>query len=76
MRPESLERLPDQRKPGGAIAIRIAKTVFWSFFGIRKNKDYEADQMTLMPHQVILGGIIGAAMVVMVLILLVRLVTR
>ena len=53
---------------------QVAKAVFWSFLGIRKRSDYETDSVELKPQQVIIAGLIGAALLVFTLILLVRLV--
>jgi Protein of unknown function (DUF2970) len=50
----------------------VAKAVFWSFLGIRKRRDYASDSVELKPHQVIIAGLIGAAIFVSSLILLVR----
>jgi hypothetical protein len=55
-----------------ASLLQIAKAVFWSFLGIRKRRDYETDSVELKPHQVIVAGLIGAAVLVLSLILLVR----
>lgn len=55
-----------------ASPLQVAKAVFWSFLGIRKRSDYEADSVELKPRQVIVAGLIGAALVVSALILLVR----
>lgn len=57
-----------------ASPLQVARAVFWSFFGIRKRRDYEADGVKLKPQQVIIAGLIGAAVFVLSLILLVRLV--
>ncbi len=57
-----------------ASPLQVAKAVFWSFLGIRKRRDYEADSVELKPQQVIIAGLIGAAFLVLGLILLVRLV--
>ena len=58
------------RKP--ASLLQVAKAVFWSFLGIRKRRDYETDSVELKPRQVIIAGLIGAALFVSGLILLVR----
>lgn len=58
-----------QRK---ASPLQVAKAVFWSFFGIRKRRDYETDSVQIKPHQVIVAGLIGAAVLVLSLILLVH----
>ena len=55
-----------------ASPLQVARAVFWSFFGIRKRRDYEADSIELKPQQVIIAGLIGAAVFVAGLILLVR----
>lgn len=55
-----------------ASPLQVAKAVFWSFLGIRKRRDYEADSVELKPQQVIIAGLIGAAIFVAGLILLVR----
>ena len=57
-----------------ASPLQVAKAVFWSFLGIRKRSDYETDSVELKPKQVIVAGLIGAAFLVLGLILLVRLV--
>jgi len=58
--------------PKKASPLQVAKAVFWSFLGIRKRRDYEADSVELKPQQVIIAGLIGAAVLVASLILLVR----
>ena len=57
-----------------ASLLQVVKAVFWSFLGIRKRRDYETDSVELKPHQVIVAGLIGAAVLVVGLILLVRLI--
>jgi hypothetical protein len=57
-----------------ASMLQVAKAVFWSFLGIRKRRDYDSDSVQLKPQQVIVAGLIGAALLVLGLILLVRLV--
>ena len=54
--------------------LQVARAVFWYFLGIRKRSEYEADSVELKPQQVIVAGLIGAAFLVLGLILLVRLV--
>jgi hypothetical protein len=55
-----------------ASLLQVAKAVFWAFLGIRKRRDYETDSVQLNPLQVIVAGLIGAAVLVLSLILLVR----
>ena len=52
------------------------KAVFWSFFGVRKRSDYEDDARKLKPQHVIAAGIVSAAAIVLVLLGIVKLVTR
>jgi O-antigen/teichoic acid export membrane protein len=52
------------------------KAVFWSFFGIRKKSEYEADSKRLTPQAVIAAGLICALAFVLVLFAIVKLVTR
>ena len=56
--------------------IRAFKAVFWSFFGVRRNAEYEADARRLKPQEVIAAGLVSAAVFVLALYALVRLVTR
>lgn len=58
--------------PKQASLLQVAKAVFWSFLGIRKRRDYETDSVELRPKQVVIAGLIGAAILVLSLILLVR----
>ena len=48
------------------------KAVLWSFLGIRKYAEYEADQKRLKPVQVIVAGLISALVFVLLLFFLVR----
>ncbi|MDT9001212.1 DUF2970 domain-containing protein [Paucibacter sp. APW11] len=52
--------------------LQTFKAVAWSFFGIRKGAAYEKDVAQLNPVHVIIAGVIGAAMFVVVLVLLVN----
>jgi hypothetical protein len=65
-----------EKEPGSplrkATFVQTMKAVFWSFFGVRKKSDYERDATQLNPLHVILAGILGAALFVLVLILIVR----
>ena len=50
------------------------KAVFWSFFGVRKRRDYEHDAANLNPIHVIVGGLIGVALFIGILVFVVRMV--
>lgn len=56
--------------------LHAVLAVFWSFFGIRKRRDYDVDTQSLKPAQVIIAGLIGAAIFVGTLLLVVYLATR
>ncbi|MGB9128566.1 MAG: DUF2970 domain-containing protein [Thiobacillus sp.] len=53
--------------------VKAAMAVFWSFFGVRKRRDYDADAQSLTPAQVIIAGLIGAVVFVLTMMLLVYL---
>jgi hypothetical protein len=48
------------------------KAVFWSFFGIRKRSDYERDSSNLNPLHVVVAGVLGAALFILVLVMVVK----
>jgi hypothetical protein len=51
--------------------LKAALAVFWSFFGVRKRRDYDTDASELTPAQVIVAGLIGGALFVLTMVLLV-----
>lgn len=50
------------------------KAVAWSFFGVRKSSDFQQDAAKINPVHVVIAGIVAAAIFVIGLILLVRMV--
>ena len=52
------------------------KAVFWSFFGVRRRSEYDADAQKLKPQHVIAAGLVSAVVFVLVLFAVVKLVTR
>lgn len=46
--------------------------VAWGFFGVRRGKDHEQDMAKLNPVHVLIAGVLGAALFVLVLVLLAR----
>ena len=66
------ERQPSRK----ASPWQVAKAVFWSFLGIRKRAAHERDAVRLTMMQVVIAGIIGAAILVLTLVTLVRFITR
>jgi hypothetical protein len=54
--------------------VQVGKAVFWSFLGIRKRAAHENDAVTISPVQAVVAGIIGAVILVLSLVMLVRVV--
>ena len=52
--------------------VQTMRAVAWSFFGVRKSRDYEHDVAQLNPVHVIIAGVIAAALFVVSLVLLVQ----
>ena len=52
------------------------KAVFWSFLGVRRGKEYEADTQRIKPQHVVVAGLVSAAVFVLLLFGVVKLVTR
>ena len=67
----SLQPPPPPPRPARLREVFVA--VLWSFFGVRKRRGMERD-LSIRPHQVILVGLGMAAVLVVALILLVRLI--
>jgi hypothetical protein len=61
--------------PRKATPLQVAKAVLSAFIGIRKRAAHERDVVTITPLQVIIAGLIGAAILVSSLVLLVRYIT-
>jgi len=55
-----------------ASPLQVAKAVFWSFFGVRRRAEHERDLAQIKPVQVVIAGLIGAAIFVLSLVLLVK----
>jgi len=53
--------------------LRAALAVFWSFCGVRKRSDYEADAKSLTLAQVVIAGLFGVGAIVLTALLLVYL---
>jgi hypothetical protein len=66
------EQQDGQPPPRQASFGATMKAVFWSFFGVRKRRDYEHDAANLNPVHVIIGGLIGVAIFIGLLMLAVR----
>lgn len=55
-----------------ASLLHTMRAVAWSFLGIRRSSGYEQDVQKLNPVHVVIGGIVGAALFVAVIVVLVR----
>jgi preprotein translocase subunit Sec61beta len=55
---------------------QVAAAVLWSFFGVRKGEAMQRDAVTIKPHQVIIVGILLAAVLVVALLIVVRVIMR
>jgi hypothetical protein len=64
-----------QHTPRKATPLQVAKAVLSAFIGIRKRTAHERDAVTITPFQVIVAGVIGAAIFVLSLVMLVRYIT-
>ena len=69
-----MEPTPPRRKASSVKSSFMAsmKAVFWSFFGVRKRRDYEDDAVNLNPFHVILAALLGLAIFIGVLVMLVK----
>jgi hypothetical protein len=54
--------------------LQTIRAVLWSFFGVRKRSGYEQDASQLNPVVVIIAGVIAAAIFVVTLLVIVRIV--
>lgn len=52
--------------------LTVARTVLSSFFGVRLRADHEAAMAHVTPAQLIVAGVVGAAIFVVCLVLLVK----
>ena len=52
--------------------LQTMQAVAWSFFGVRKSRDYERDVSRLNPVHLVIAGVIGAVIFIGVLLLIVN----
>lgn len=62
-------------EPTKAGPLQVFRAVLWSFIGIRKSSGYADDVAKIRPVQVIVAGVIVAAVFVASLVVLVRFLT-
>jgi hypothetical protein len=67
---------PAPPKPRPATIGQVVGAVLWSFFGVRKGDAMRRDAVALKPHQVIIVGIVFAAIFVVTLLIIVRVITH
>lgn len=65
---------PPKARP--ATLREVVGAVFWSFFGVRKGHAMRRDAVSIRPHQVIVVGVALAALLVVLLLTLVRVILR
>lgn len=65
----------DSKKPDKGTFMQAMKAVSWAFFGVRKHTDHDHDAATLTMGQVVIAGLVGAALFVIAVLLLVKFVT-
>ncbi len=58
------------RRP--ASPLQTLRAVAWSFLGIRRSSGLQEDVQQLNPVHVVIGGIVGAALFVLAVMMLVR----
>ncbi len=63
---------PTQPRPPRASFAQTVKAVAWSFFGVRRGRDHDADMSRLNPIVVIATGIVAAIVFVLTLLTIVR----
>ena len=71
--PPSADPPPESRP---ATLREVVGAVFWSFFGVRKGRAMQRDAISIRPHQVIIVGVVLAALLVVLLLTLVRVILR
>ena len=72
--PQQQRPLPPVAKSAGFGATMRA--VFWSFFGVRKGRDYERDAASLNPVYVIVGALVGVLVFIGLLVIAVHVAVR
>ena len=70
---------PETQSDGQAAAktvtlASIVRTVFFAFFGVRKRQAHDEQTVRLSPLQIIVAGVVGAAVFVVSLVLLAKIV--
>ena len=64
--------MPEGKNPG---LLEVAKTVLFGALGIRRRADHERETRALKPVYLIVAGLVFAALFILTLVLVVRIVT-
>ncbi len=67
---------PPPKKTKKAGPLQVAATIFWALFAIGKKNTWSKDGATVTPAQIVVGAFIGLSILIALLVLLVRFVTR
>ena len=67
---------PPPAESRSATLREVTAMVFSSFLGVRKRAAMRKDAVTVRPHQVVIVGIIAAAIFVAILLVVVRVIIR
>jgi hypothetical protein len=59
------------KRPRAAFLYSM-KAVFWSFFGLRRKRDFDTDSASLNPLHVVLAGLIGVVCLIGALIAIIK----
>jgi hypothetical protein len=66
--------MPEKRRR--ASLLQVAATIFWALFAIGKENTWQKNGATVTPGQIVAGAVVGAVVIIGLLVLLVRFVTR
>ena len=64
--------LPNQPPRKNASFMYALKAVFWSFFGLRRKRDFDTDSVRINPVHIVIAGVIGVACFIALLLALVQ----
>ena len=68
--------MPSPDAPPPARLRDVVRAVLWSFLGIRKGWHMQHDTGAIRPHQVVIVGVMAAALLVVFLVIVVRVIVH
>lgn len=71
-KPGAGETRSGEAKAGKTSVLHMAKTIAWSFFGVRRRGDHEQEGTHISPVHVVIAGFVGVFLLVAGLIVLVN----